>query len=786
MAFARQSQAILETLINSFSDVVIFALDTEYRYLAFNEIHKNVMKEIWGVEIEIGKSMLSYIKNPEDREKAKKNFDRALSGESFVINEAYGDDELKRAHYENHYVPIRLENGEIIGLTLFLTEITERIRREEELKKLNKELERMVLERTQELAESEEKYKQLIELSPEIIGMHYDGKIIYINSAGLRKFRAKSFNDIIGKSVLDFVHPDSREKALSRIKALYEGAESTPFIVEKFLRLDGTSFEGEIASTKFNYKGKNAVQVYIRDISERLKAERVIRETQQIYRSAIENIPGVPYRINYIDNKYDYLGENIETLVGIPAKDLTFEKMRSLIQEIELKSENKFTSLEEVSNAFRRGIIDSYHADYKIKLKNGEIKWLSDSSISIKDEDGKVIGSLGILQDISQRKKDELRIIENEQKFRQITEQSSDGIILIGNDGRILEWNKSEEYISGIPAEEAIGRYIWDLNFEVILPSRRTENLRRKMRENYLNVLKGDFPPNYFELKEFPIFTKNNEEKIVQTSSFKIDSPDGIMLGVLMRDITAKEQIKRNLKKAMKLVERTDKLKSEFLAQISHEIRTPINVMLSFSDYIRSELEGDYSPEFLYGFEAIKNAGKRIIRTVDLILNVSELQKGIYDYRPENVDIIKLLNIIYEEEKAAALQKGLDVNFINNSSNTIIYIDEYSVSQIFRNLIDNAVKYTNEGHIDIVIEDEGDDILKVKVIDTGIGIKKEYLPRLFDLFSQEEEGYTRKFDGNGLGLALTKEYCKLNNAEISVESQKGKGSTFTVSFKRKR
>lgn len=785
MSFEHQSKAILESLINSFSNVIIFALDTEYRYMAFNTLHKNEMKEIWGVDIRIGSNMLDYISNEEDRIKAKENFDRALSGESFVINEIYGDEEFKRAYYENHYHPIKDENNNIIGLTLFLTEITERIKREEELKKLNEKLEEMVLERTQDLVESEERYKQLVELSPDIIGLHSEGKLIYVNSVAVKTFRAKSYQDIVGKSTLEFIHPDSRAVAMDRMKRLYEGEEFVPFIVEKFIRLDGTTFEAEIAARRFNFKGKPAVHVYVRDISERLEAERKLEEVHNIFLSAIENISGVPYRSNYITNKFDFLGEKIEDLVGVKMSDLDIDSLRDFITDIEIKSGGKSLPVDEVLKKYKSGELKTFHADYRVKLKDGSIKWISDSAIPLKDETGKVVASLGILQDITERKLNELKLIEEEQKFRQLIEQSSDGVVLVNHDGKIIEWNRSEEKITGVSPKHAIGKFIWDVTYDLSPTKLRNKNYKKIIVETFKKALSGKNMPDFFKLREYVINTEDGERKIVQTSNFTISAPEGLQLGIVMRDVTEKENIKRNLEKSIQLAEKADKLKSEFLAQISHEIRTPINVMLSFSEYIRTELEGEYDKEFFYGFEAIKKAGNRIIRTVDLILNVAELQKGIYDYRPDKLDVMNILKLICTEEKSFAAGKNIEVNLINNAEETVLFIDEYSVTQIFRNLINNAIKYTNKGSVNIIVEDDDENNLSVSVIDTGIGINKEYLPRLFELFSQEEEGYTRKFDGNGLGLALTKEYCNLNNAEIFVESEKGKGSKFIVKFQRK-
>jgi signal transduction histidine kinase len=108
--------------------------------------------------------------------------------------------------------------------------------------------------------------------------------------------------------------------------------------------------------------------------------------------------------------------------------------------------------------------------------------------------------------------------------------------------------------------------------------------------------------------------------------------------------------------------------------------------------------------------------------------------------------------------------------------------DEYSIEQIFRNLLENAIKYTNDGKIAVTIYDTSDNKIALDIKDTGIGISEDFLPKMFENFTQEQQGYTRKYDGNGLGLSLVKGYCELNDIEINVESIKGKGSCFTLLF----
>lgn len=273
---------------------------------------------------------------------------------------------------------------------------------------------------------------------------------------------------------------------------------------------------------------------------------------------------------------------------------------------------------------------------------------------------------------------------------------------------------------------------------------------------------------------------KDNLEKLVELRTDELKE----LNKSLKNDIHERKKIEQELKEAIEKVEKSEKIKSEFLAQMSHEIRTPINTILSFSSLIKDELSHYADEELNYGFSGIQSAGKRLIRTIDLILNMSDVQLGTHEYIPKEIDICKeIIDNLIIEYRALLNEKGLELKLISNTENKKIVVDTYSVNQIFANLIDNAIKYTARGTITITCDRNEKGELFVSVEDTGVGIAEEYIPRLFDEFSQEDMGYTRKFEGNGLGLALVKKYCEINKAVITVESEKDSGSKFTVTFR---
>ena len=237
------------------------------------------------------------------------------------------------------------------------------------------------------------------------------------------------------------------------------------------------------------------------------------------------------------------------------------------------------------------------------------------------------------------------------------------------------------------------------------------------------------------------------------------------------------------LAEAREKAEKADNIKSEFLAQMSHEIRTPVNTILNYTSLLRAEFQSQLTDELTDCFNSINIASTRLIRTIDLILNLSSVESGSYTPDFEKIYLSSdVVSKVIEEFDYFAKLKNLELLFISEVENEEkLLLDKYTTTQALSNLVDNAIKYTPKGKIEIRIKrDNGK--MSLAVSDTGVGISREYLPNLFDKFSQETQGYTRIYEGNGLGLALVKEYCKINNADIEVESEKGVGTTFTIKF----
>lgn len=240
------------------------------------------------------------------------------------------------------------------------------------------------------------------------------------------------------------------------------------------------------------------------------------------------------------------------------------------------------------------------------------------------------------------------------------------------------------------------------------------------------------------------------------------------------------------LEKAKASIESLDKLKSEFLALISHEVRTPINVIKGNLDIIKMENDDLNSAEMSYFFHTIDLEFNRLIRTIDSVVTLAELHSGTYRKKEEEFDLYEIIYPIYTEYKHKSEMKGVELNLNVKNGEYILRADKHAVQQIIENIIDNAVKFTHKGSIEIFVAANGEGEIIFEVTDSGIGISKDFFPNLFKPFFQEDSGYSRKYEGNGLGLALIKKCADINDASIQINSEKGMGTEFAVVFNRKK
>jgi CheY-like chemotaxis protein len=249
----------------------------------------------------------------------------------------------------------------------------------------------------------------------------------------------------------------------------------------------------------------------------------------------------------------------------------------------------------------------------------------------------------------------------------------------------------------------------------------------------------------------------------------------------LSAEIDIRKQAELTLIEAKDSAEAANKLKDAFIANISHEIRTPLNGLLGMTSLIKETFSDKCKEEDEILFDGIDFSSKRIIRTVDSILNYSRLQVGDFSIIRKNFRLSNVCSNLISEFIIAAKFKSLDLTFQNNFEDASPFADEYSITLVISNLIDNAIKYTEKGFVNLILNKVNDDII-LDVKDSGIGISEDYIDLIFEPYRQEDMGYGRAYEGVGLGLAIVKKVINLNNYVISVKSKKGEGTTFSINF----
>ncbi|MDR2191867.1 MAG: HAMP domain-containing protein [Endomicrobium sp.] len=321
----------------------------------------------------------------------------------------------------------------------------------------------------------------------------------------------------------------------------------------------------------------------------------------------------------------------------------------------------------------------------------------------------------------------------------------SDGILLTDKNGKIILANGAfQKNFRGA----AKGRYVWeflrDKNFEDALKNASSQELYGEIEIENFGAKNVVFSYTISKIK--------SENNIVVEDSFVI----------LLKDITKIKQL--------------DNLKKEFVVNASHELKTPVTSIAGFAELLETK---NLTKEDARYVEIIKKQSERLTNIVNDLLSLSALE-SVKEIVQKEIDIANVINDAANFYKKKAAQKGLQIEVFTPENLKKIYANEFNIEQLFINLIDNAVRYTDRGNISIRAKNIDGGFVEISVSDTGIGIPQRCLERIFERFYVADKARSKKSGGTGLGLAIVKHILNANNGSISVESKEGAGSTFTV------
>ncbi|MCU7490340.1 MAG: PAS domain S-box protein [Ignavibacteria bacterium] len=654
--------------------------------------------------------------------------------------------------------------------------------------------------RSQEaIALSEERYRTTFENTGSSIVIVEENGIISLANSEFCRTSGYSKEEIEGKlSWIEVVHPDDRERIRGYRTDRLSDSFSAPHSYEYKFR-DKWGHEKYMINTAALIPGTKRIVVGMLEITERKKAEEEIQKSEKLFRLVWENsADGMRLADRYGNVKM--VNEAFCRLVGMQRSQMEGKPI-SIIYHEDLRGETISGYVERV----RTGTVIP-HSQPEITLWNGKRAWF-DVAHSELVLHGQELLILSVFRDITERRKSEERLAKLNDCMLSFGADAKENINrLVALCGEQLsatsalynrlegdkfcslgQWNTPEGFCT---KDDAAGHVCYD----VIHGDKNKIWVIQNLDEtNY-----ADSDPNVVKYglktyigKQVACYGQPAGSLCLLYRDDYAPSRDDLrLLSIAATAIGVEEKRKRaeeELILAKEAAEKADRLKSDFLAQMSHEIRTPINTILSFTSLLRSEFEEKLPDEMGQVFKIIDSGGRRLTRTIDMILSMSQLQSGSYEMNPRKLNLRSdILDSLFKEFENQAKMKDLEFLLSGDFSNNdeIITGDPYSLTQMFQNLIDNAIKYTQKGGVEISLMNEHPDVTSVIIEDTGIGISEDYLPKIFSPFSQEETGYTRRFEGNGLGLALVKKYADLNSASVKVESQKGKGTKVTVTLKK--
>ena len=583
------------------------------------------------------------------------------------------------------------------------------------------------------------------------------GTITRVNDSFLKMWGYNDEKDVIGKSFAHFWK--IQEQYLEAMQILRTKGE---WVGELTGMKNDHSFQVQLSAQVIEDECRN--QSYIIgsfvDITKYKIAVQAFSESEKKFRVVLDNSLYMMYQMDVGKGDYEYVSPSSLKVIGYSPQELTSlgHKQREELIHPEDRERVK-QQLAELLNEQKSTTPNMRVLEYRIQHKTLGYRWMSDTCSTILDDNHRPIALVGNIEDITDRKKVWDALVKSEEKYRILAETSADGVLTTDALGRLPYVNPSFEKMVGRRKSQILAtpfrRYLLEDSiyfFQQVFIDVRNKNEKIENIELELVSEEGSILP--IEVNIAPLEKQDEFSGVVCTA----------------RDITQRREIEDGLKK-------NERLKTEFMNIAAHELRSPVTPIKGYLDLIIHDNGTD---------EKIKNWAKislrnteRLLKLVNDILDVARLDSDTMRFDMEKLDPIELLTEIAEDVKPAIINKKLEFRVTVPSILPHILGDKIRLSQVLKNLIGNALKFTDYGYIALEAEKKENHIL-ISVTDTGIGISKDEIKKIFTKFYQAYTGEDRNNEGTGLGLFISKEIVKKHNGNIWAESEVGKGSRFVV------
>lgn len=450
--------------------------------------------------------------------------------------------------------------------------------------------------------------------------------------------------------------------------------------------------------------------------------------------------------------------------------------------------------------------------DYGWRMrKDGTRFWANVLITALRDDTGQLIGFAKVTRDLSERQAAEEEVRGSEERFRLLVDGVKDyAIFMLDPTGHVSTWNAGAERIKGYTAEQIMGKH-----FSIFYPSEESE---KPARELAIALSTGQYEEEDWRVR------RDGSRFMANVVITPMIAPDGRLIGFakVTRDLTerraamdrtiaaarrlaaenaAREVAEVSAGEMRELVARlgaqavelerhrivadaANRTKSEFLAAMSHELRTPLNAIGGYAQLMEMGIGGHVSEEQQLHLQRIQRSQRHLLGIINDILNFSRIEAGQLDYNIGPVQLRGVVDAGVAMVGPQVLEKQLRLRITECSPDLVVSADHTKVEQIVLNLLSNAVKFTPEfGEIELTCED-GPDHVSLTVRDTGIGIAAEHLEMIFTPFVQVGRSLANPKEGTGLGLAISRDLARAMRGDLTVKSDEGRGSTFTLTLLR--
>jgi len=495
------------------------------------------------------------------------------------------------------------------------------------------------------------------------------------------------------------------------------------------------------------------------DLSEQKRAQEELRKGEVQYRRLLANLPDVTWTMDS-ERRVTYVSRNVEEILGYSPEEVSGGGRELRISRIHPDDHSLVTR--SVQALFHEG--RSFDIEYRMRRKDDRWIWVRTRSLRTFQQDGLLCAD-GILTDVTEQKRAE-RI---NSQLASIVTSSVAAIIGKSIDGTILSWNPGAEKIFGYSAEEAIGQHI----SMIVAPEKLHE-----VPEVIAKVIRGEQVPRFES-----ICVRNDGKRIpVSLAISAITDKTGRALGIstIANDISVEKRAERELLRAKEAAEAATRAKSQFLANISHELRTPMNGILGMTDLALDTTLDAEQREYLL---TIQSSGVALLEMINKLLDFTNTECGALRLNRVSFSLQETLRQTMRPFLFQAQQVGLEV-FCRSGADlpALVVGDPERLRQVLVNLVGNAIKFTHLGRVTVDVNcasytDHTAEFV-FSIADTGIGIPAEKHATIFEPFTQSDGSSTRKYGGTGLGLAVSKSLVELMGGKIWLKSEPGHGSTF--------